>query len=249
MRKPHLRLAVMNDCNLACIYCRAGGEGVVCKEVMSKDEIIKTLRIASKAGYSYLKITGGEPLLREEVYHDLFDIISIIVQEHIFTEIGMVTNGVLLQKYAKEIMNSGINSLTVSLDTANEDLFTYITQGDCFNIVVDGIKTIKSLGMKVNINAVISNLNIDGVPALIDLAKSLGVDIKLIDYVDFDSMADEQTKILYYVPFDQIYDYMEKTTYVSKAMEFPYGGLGTPMTVYTLSQDCKVYIKDATKNV
>ena len=72
MRKPHLRLAVMNNCNLSCIYCRAGGEGVICNEVMSKDEIMKALRIAGKAGYSYLKVTGGEPLLREEIYHDLF---------------------------------------------------------------------------------------------------------------------------------------------------------------------------------
>lgn len=248
MRKPHLRLAVMNDCNLSCIYCRAGGEGVICNEVMSKDEIMKALRIAGQAGYSYLKVTGGEPLLREEIYQDLFDIISSVAKEKLFAGIGMVTNGLLLKKYAEKTVNSGIDSLTVSLDTADKDLYKFITGGDCFCEVIDGIKAVKSMGMKVNINAVISNLNIDGVPALIDLAKTLGVDLKLIDYVEFGSTTDgNETKQLHYVPFDRIYNYLEENfTDISKEMEFPYGGLGTPMAVYTFSDECKLYIKDAT---
>lgn len=247
MRKPHLRLAVISDCNLACVYCKAGGEGVLCKEVMHKDEIINTLRIAGKVGYSYLKVTGGEPLLREEVYHDLFDIISTVVNERIFTEVGMVTNGVLLKKYSDEVVKSGIGSLTVSLDTANKDSFRFITGGDYLFDVIDGIKSVRSKGMKVTINAVISSLNISEVPALIDLAKSLKVDLKLIDYVEFCSEnGSDEKKQFHYVTFDSIYDYMEKISDVPKEMVYPYGGLGTPMSVYALDKQCKLYIKDAT---
>lgn len=247
MRKPHLRLAIVNECNLSCIYCRAGGEGTVCKEVMNKEEIMAALRLAGKAGYSYLKITGGEPLLREEMYHDLFEIISEIVKERIFEGIGMVTNGVLLQKYAKEIVDSGLDSLTVSLDTSDAKEFAYITGRDCFEAVVSGIKTLKSMGMKINVNAVVSNVNIDSIPKLIELAKTIGIDLKLIDYVDFcDELEENNVGVrLKYVPFDNIYKYLESEC-IRKETELPYGGLGTPMMVYVLHDECKIYIKDAT---
>lgn len=247
MRKPHLRLVIVNECNLSCIYCRAGGEGTVCEEVMNKEEILTALRLAAKAGYSYLKITGGEPLLREEIFHDLFYIISEIAEEKIFKKIGMVTNGVLLQKYANEILNSGLDSLTVSLDTSDDKEFKHITGRDCFKDVVDGIRTLKSMGMKININAVVSSINIESIPNLINLAKAIGVDLKLIDYVDFYDKSEDDVAVsrLKYISFDNIYKHLEREC-IKKEIELPYGGLGTPMTVYILNEKCKIYIKDAT---
>ncbi|MBR9679684.1 MAG: hypothetical protein GOU99_01380, partial [Candidatus Altiarchaeota archaeon] len=50
-RKPHLRFAVTPDCNFSCSYCRPGGEGIVTKQLMSPDEMVKILEIASEVGF------------------------------------------------------------------------------------------------------------------------------------------------------------------------------------------------------
>ena len=246
MRKPHLRLAIVNECNMACIYCREGGEGIKCKDVMSKEEIFKILNIASEMGFSYLKITGGEPLIREERYHDLFDIISYASKRKLFLGIGMVTNGLLLGKYIENIMSCGLNSLTVSLDAANAKLFESITGNARFDEIVRNIKTLKEKGMKININTVVSSININDIPNLIKLVNEIGVDLKLIDYVEFEENREKNT--LKYVPFTSVYDYLDSLEINDeKRLEFPYGGLGTPMSVYSLSKESAVYIKDATE--
>ena len=135
-RKPHLRLAITNRCNLSCIYCRPGGEGTDTNIEMSTDEILSTLKIASESGFRHLKITGGEPLLRQETHGDLFEISHAIKKEKHFETVDMVTNGTLLGEYINKLNTSGLDGLTVSLDAADKVAYHYMTGNDHYKTVL-----------------------------------------------------------------------------------------------------------------
>ena len=169
MRKPHLRLAVMNDCNLACIYCRAGGEGVVCKEVMSKDEIIKTLRIASKAGYSYLKITGGEPFIRK----DLVEILEYASKKLI---VDVSTNASLINDEIVNKLNKiDLKMIHVSLD-GNKEEHEAVRGNLTYERTINGLKALKKSKNKVRIGSVIHAMNESNLENLVNDSINIGAD-------------------------------------------------------------------------
>ena len=185
-RKPHIRIALTSDCNFRCIYCRDGGEGVKVDNELDYEQIIKIIEIANKVGFSHIKFTGGEPLLREKKKGDLFKIIKYVKDNLKFDDIQMVTNGFFLQDYEDELLSSGLNSLTVSLDTTDTNEFMEITGINCFERVIEGIKSIQRKGLPVIINCVYFSGNKEHALKLIDLACEMQVSIKLLDCVDFD---------------------------------------------------------------
>ena len=244
-RKPHLRLAITDACNLSCLYCRPGGEGKHADYIMNYDEIMMSLKCASKAGFRHLKITGGEPLLREKQQHDLFKIISQIKNEGLFEKLEMVTNGVFLKEYSSALASSGLDGLTVSLDVANKDMFFNLTKHNEYEKIIDGINEFKRYGIPINFNAVISSYNIHNVNDLISLSYDLGIDLKLIDYVNFEQEGFNLGSDIEYVCFDKIYGYL-RTLQHQEYVLYPNGGLGTPMSVFELDNGVKIIVKDAT---
>jgi molybdenum cofactor biosynthesis enzyme MoaA len=242
-KKPHLRIAVTPDCNFSCLYCRDGGEGILTNEIMSASEMLKVLEISSQVGFKHLKITGGEPLLREKKMKDVIPLIKEVVKNKYFDDIQMVTNGSLLNSYVEDLINSGLNSLTVSLDAADSKKFKQITGRDEFGSVIEGIKNTVSSGLPVILNTVIFDRNLCDVPRLIKLAKSLKVKIKFLDYVEFKNT--DEANYICYTPFDLIYSYVRNIS-EKEFILFPPGGLGTPMTTFVLDDGTEVIIKDAT---
>jgi len=212
------------------------------KDLMSLDEMLKILELASDVGFKHVKITGGEPLLREKRRGDVIPLIKIISERSYFEDVQLVTNGSLLSRYAKELSNSGLNSITVSLDAATPETFKEITGRDEFCKVLEGIAKVTKYGLPVKINAVIAKDNIDEIPGLIDIAGDFHASLKLIDYMDVGSKKKEWLQN--YVPFDGIIQYLERIS-VSEDVLLPPGGLGTPMPLYTLKDGTKVLVKDS----
>ena len=172
-----LRISVTQKCNLQCFYCHREGEAISNSE-MTKDEIAKIAKTACELGMKKVKLTGGEPLLRD----DLPDIVSEIAGYA--DEVSLTTNGVLLEKYAQTLFNAGLKRVNVSLPSLISSRFEKITKKDYVQKVRHGIKAaVQSRLHPVKINMVMLNgINVDEVPNAIDFAQEVGAILQLIEF-------------------------------------------------------------------
>lgn len=175
-----LRISVTENCNFNCFYCHREG----CSESrleMSPDEISSIVKIASGFGVEKIKITGGEPLLRD----DIMDIVAASVKPGI-REVSMTTNGTLLSNKAQELAEAGLNRVNISLDTLDAEKFAKITRNGSLQKVLDGINAAleaKLVPVKLNM-VLLKGVNEDEVDRMIDFASGLGMILQLIELVD-----------------------------------------------------------------
>ncbi|MCW3988432.1 MAG: radical SAM protein, partial [Candidatus Bathyarchaeota archaeon] len=116
----NLRISVTQRCNLNCFFCHKEGEDAFGQE-LTPTEITDIVKMACKLGMKKVKITGGEPLLRE----DIVEIVSSIAQ-HV-DEVSLTTNGFLLEEKAEALRSAGLQRVNVSLHAMNSDTFKEIT--------------------------------------------------------------------------------------------------------------------------
>ncbi|ATZ61360.2 MAG: GTP 3',8-cyclase MoaA [Methanosarcinales archaeon Met12] len=128
-----LRISVTQRCNLKCFYCHKEGQDATDGEI-SPPEIEKIIEISAKLGMTKLKLTGGEPLLRE----DVCDIIQR-ASNHIH-DISLTTNGTLLDQYCAELKDAGLKRVNISLDTMDSQKYKMITKTDALPQAIAGIE-------------------------------------------------------------------------------------------------------------
>jgi len=160
----NLRISVNSKCNLKCFYCHSEGVRNNGKKEMSIDDIMMITRLAASYGVKAIKLTGGEPLLRD-------DIVEIVRSLRIIdgiSDISMVTNGHLLKKYASKLKNVGLKRVNVSLPTLDEKRYRKIT-GSSLKPTLDGIKAASSAGLNpIKINMVLlKGINDDEVDSMV----------------------------------------------------------------------------------
>ncbi len=175
-----MRISVTQQCNLDCFYCHHEGENGdnLKNSPMTPKEIERITEIASKVGIKKLKITGGEPLLRN-------DIVEIVkrTSRHI-KEVSMTTNGVLLGGYAKKLKEAGLTRVNVSFDSFNPETFMRITKKDFFHDVENGITNAILAGLNpVKLNMVIlKGINDNEISDSIEFASKVGAILQLIEF-------------------------------------------------------------------
>lgn len=178
----NIRISVTQECNLDCFYCHHEGENGGLKKdangYMTPEEIERILEIASKVGIEKLKITGGEPLLR----NDIIDIVRRSSKH--MKEVSMTTNGVLLEKYAKSLKEAGLNRVNVSFDGLEPTTFQMITNKDVFNKVKQGVSAAVKTGLSpVKLNMVIlKGINEKDIPQAIEFSSDVGAILQLIEF-------------------------------------------------------------------
>ncbi|MGN1318595.1 MAG: GTP 3',8-cyclase MoaA [Lachnospirales bacterium] len=148
----YMRISVTDRCNLRCIYCNPQN---TCEnnDILSFDEIVKICKEAVKLGISKIKITGGEPLLRENCHILIKDIKNICG----IKEVTLTTNGVLLYDYAKNLFESGLDGINISLDSVNREKYKLITGFDVLYKVLKGIDEVYKYNIPIKINTVITD--------------------------------------------------------------------------------------------
>jgi cyclic pyranopterin phosphate synthase len=146
----NLRISVTQRCNLACFYCHKEGQTFTAEE-MSLEEINKIFDIAKQCGIEYVKITGGEPLVRE-------DIIDIVAEANKrFKDVSMTTNGLLLKEKGKDLAEAGLHRVNVSLDTLDPQTYKKLTGVDRLDEVIEGLQAAKGAGIdpiKINMTLI-----------------------------------------------------------------------------------------------
>lgn len=179
----NLRIAVTPRCNLRCDYCHKEGEDIPsCSrgtaEEMTVDEIVRIARIAVSLDISRIKLTGGEPLMRE----DICKIVEGIAAIPDLKDFSMTTNGTMLGCQARELRAYGLRRVNISLPTLNAETYTKLTEGKLEN-VLDGVKAAVAAGFcPVKLNMVVLNgVNVDAVEEMMDFARQTGTILQLIE--------------------------------------------------------------------
>jgi len=153
---------------------------VSARECLSADEIYRLSRIAVNLGIEKVRITGGEPLLRE----DSVRLIQALASLPDLQELSLATDGILLAHYAHPLQKAGLQKIQVTLDTLKEEKFKAITGGKKLAGVISGIKRAKDAGITVRVNVVVlKGINDDELEDFIIFSKTHEVTVRFIEYM------------------------------------------------------------------
>ena len=149
----YLRVSVTDRCDFRCTYCMPEDmEFLPKQDVLSLEELDRLCNTFIELGVKKLRITGGEPLVRKNIM-ELFNKLGSKLGKGL-DELTLTTNGSQLEKYAKDLLKSGVRRINVSLDSLDINKFKKITKFGDFNKVIKGIMTAKDVGLKIKINTV-----------------------------------------------------------------------------------------------
>jgi cyclic pyranopterin phosphate synthase len=181
-----LRISITNRCNIKCFYCHH--DGIIPEEYeMSSDEIERISIIAKKIGIKKIRLSGGEPLIREDIIEIVQKISSIG-----FQDVSLTTNGILLEKYAQSLKDSGLDRVNISFDTLDSATYHFITNSKYVENVKKGIKKAVEVGLyPVKVNMVImKGLNHQEIWDMFKFCKESGAILQLIELLKTDSCPD-----------------------------------------------------------
>ena len=182
----NLRISVTDRCNIRCYYCMP--ETVVFRpqsEILTFEEIVRFVNVASQMGVNKLRITGGEPLVRNGIEH----LIGSLSKIEKIDDLALTTNGVLLSRYARGLVDAGLKRINISLDTLNRETFEKISRRDDLQKVLEGIDTAMDVGFeKIRLNAIaIAGLSEVEVVPLAKFARDRQLELRFIEFMPLDA--------------------------------------------------------------
>ena len=195
-----LRITLTNRCNVNCLYCHHDGM-VKSKDEMTADELYTICKIAKKIGVRKIRLSGGEPLLKKDIVEIVEKIASLD-----FKDISMTTNGILLEKYAQELKDAGLDRVNVSLDTLNRETFEFITKKDYLEDAKNGILMAVEVGLyPVKINMVIMmDINQNEIDDMFEFCKENDIVLQLIELIESENCEDDKFSADYHYNLDDI---------------------------------------------
>jgi cyclic pyranopterin phosphate synthase len=174
----NLRISVTQRCNLRCPYCHREGEAANPSTEMTKDEIVRIVRVAVGLGISRVKLTGGEPLLRS----DILEIVKDIAGLRGLRNLSMTSNGTNLASLAKGLRKSGLNRVNISIPSLDARTYRALMGGNLRD-VLRGIKAAVDAELfptKLNM-LVLKNVNDHEIPKMISFAERTDTILQLIE--------------------------------------------------------------------
>ena len=240
---PYLRICVTERCGLQCFYCRPGGEAcrVSEKKEMSLHQIRTLVELMAAHGVSDLKITGGEPLIRNDI-PKMVELLSAIKG---IKRIELVTRSHKVGRIAEQLKSSGLSCLNFSLDSLDPLTFYLVTRNGRLDLLLKSIRQCANSGIELKFNMVVmKGINDHEIPKMIEFAGKYKAVLKLLDLMNMPQ--DSKFLSQYYMPLDVIEkDLREKALKIRVVT--PPGGIGTPMPVFEMANGAVVMIKDARK--
>lgn len=208
-----LRVSVTDRCNFRCLYCLPETEAAANfyrtrfdprknphpaalhrtivhawkprDALLRFEEIERAVRIAVALGLRKVRLTGGEPLLRQGFEQLVARLAALPGLE----DLAMTTNGFLFRAKARALRDAGLRRVSFSLDSLEPDNFRRLTGRDGLPEVLTAIRLARDLGFApVKVNAVIiRGLNDHELEALVDWAGAEGVTLRFIEFMPLDS--------------------------------------------------------------
>lgn len=178
----YLRISLTDVCNMRCQYCipDENTRFMPASDLMQADEIDAIAGAFVKLGVTKIRLTGGEPLVRKDIKDILFRLSKYPV------ELTLTTNGYGVNDFITIFKEAKINSINVSLDTLNKELFFKITRRNYFEKVRSNIQLLINNGFHVKINAVIMRgVNDKEIPDFLEWTKLDPVHVRFIEFMPF----------------------------------------------------------------
>ncbi|PKL42041.1 MAG: GTP 3',8-cyclase MoaA [Candidatus Riflebacteria bacterium HGW-Riflebacteria-1] len=197
----YLRVSVTDRCNYRCVYCMP--EDGVCKQshdqIMRYEEILSVIKSAVESGIEQVRITGGEPLVRNGIIEFIADVARIPG----LNDLTLTTNGALLTRYAPALKKAGLNRVNISLDSLNPRVFAEITRVGSLDEVIAGIDAAIAAGLNpVKLNTVLIPGTNDGeIMDFVDFAVARKISVRFIERMPFNA---EELKADQYISEDQV---------------------------------------------
>ena len=152
------------------------------KEVLTFEEIERLLRIVASMGITKVRLTGGEPFVR----NDLMKLLTSIVEIPGIRDLHITTNGVLTAPFIPELKRLGIASVNLSLDTLDRERFKNITLRDEFERTRETLNLLLENNIRTKINAVVmEGKNIEDILPLVSMTKDHDVSVRFIEEMPF----------------------------------------------------------------
>lgn len=183
-----LRISVTDRCNFRCVYCMPkeifGSDYPYLphSEVLTFEEIARLTRIFVQHGVKKIRLTGGEPLVRKDVYR-LVKMLAEIPN----LDLTLTTNGALLAKQAQALKDAGLKRVTVSLDSLDDETFKAMNDVD-FPVakVLEGMDTAALVGLEpIKVNMVVKRgMNESSILPMARFFREKGYILRFIEYMD-----------------------------------------------------------------
>jgi cyclic pyranopterin phosphate synthase len=179
-----LRISVTDRCNFRCTYCMPLDEydWIDKREILTFEEITRLAILFVRLGVEKIRLTGGEPLVR----NNLDQLIGKLSAIEGLKDLCLTTNGALLAEKVESFKTAGLKRINVSIDTLDPDKFKRMTKRGDLSKVLDGLFAAKNLGLKpIKLNAVIERgVNDDDILPLVEFSRRNGFAIRFIEYMD-----------------------------------------------------------------
>jgi cyclic pyranopterin phosphate synthase len=179
----YLRISVTDKCNLRCRYCMPA-EGVPLRkheDFLTLEQMTAAARAAVGLGVTKIRLTGGEPLVKRGIV----DLVRMLAGIEGLAHLAMTTNGTYLARYARPLKEAGLDSLNVSLDTLDPDLYRELTRGGEISDVREGIHAAIAEGFPVKLNMVVlPDTAGDGIARMREFCAGIGARLQLINHFE-----------------------------------------------------------------
>jgi cyclic pyranopterin phosphate synthase len=151
------------------------------ENLLSFEELFEFIKISIDNGITKIRITGGEPLLRD----GLDQFIYMIYNYKKDIDLALTTNGFLLKDIAYRLKEAGLKRINISLDSLQRDRANYIAQKDVLQDVLDGIESAIKVGLKIKINCVpMKGINDDEILDILEYCKKRDIPVRFIEYME-----------------------------------------------------------------
>lgn len=184
-------------------------------ELLSPEDYGFLAKVGKGLGITKYKLTGGEPLIREDIER----IVSAISE--VTPHVSITTNGSLLFAKAEKLAEARVEYINVSLHSLNPVVYSYITQfysTKILDVVLRGIDAALSYGLKIKLNFLVMKINIGELQSILDYASSRGLDINIIELIPLGTppgIYESQHAAL-----DPVIEYLEKVATRKEVKEF-----------------------------
>ena len=175
----YLRLSVTDLCNLRCRYCMPDGvEKLEREAVLTYEEFLRLAALFARCGIDTVRVTGGEPLVRKNVAQ----LVAGLKATPGIRRVTLTTNAVLLAEQLPALLDAGLDSVNISLDTLRPEVFRQITARDDFAAVQAGLQAALESGLPVKLNCVPqAGINEGELEQLATLAKDNALQVRFIE--------------------------------------------------------------------
>ena len=217
-RVDYVRLSVTDRCDFRCVYCMAEEMTFIPKpEVLTLEELYDIGRAFSELGVSKIRLTGGEPLIR----NNITSLVKKLGQLNSLDELAITTNGSQLQRLAPQLREAGVKRLNISLDTLAPRKFRSLTRHGNLDQVIAGIDAAIDAGFSgIKINAVILKGRNDGEALdLVEFVRDRKIDLSFIEEMPL-GLIDEHDRALSFCSSDELRQIIER--------RYPLTSLGDP---------------------